>query len=123
MEMNYVIGVDFGTDSARAILVDAADGRELSSCTSYYKRWAKGLYCDTTIDRYRQHPLDYIESLEEVLKGVLAECPDKGRVKAIAIDSTGSSPCLADANLKPLSLYPEFAEDPDAMFVLWKDHT
>lgn len=123
MEMNYVIGVDFGTDSARAILVDAADGRELSSCTSYYKRWAKGLYCDTTIDRYRQHPLDYIESLEEVLKGVLAECPDKGGVKAIAIDSTGSSPCLADANLKPLSLYPEFAEDPDAMFVLWKDHT
>ncbi|MBR7003381.1 MAG: ribulokinase [Bacteroidales bacterium] len=123
MEKNYVIGIDFGTDSARAILVDVSDGREMASCTSYYKRWAKGLYCDTTIDRYRQHPLDYIESLEEVLTGVLSECPDKGRVKAISIDSTGSSPCLADANLKPLSLYPEFSEDPDAMFVLWKDHT
>lgn len=123
MEKNYVIGIDFGTDSARAILVDVSDGREMASCTSYYKRWAKGLYCDTTIDRYRQHPLDYIESLEEVLSGVLSECPDKGRVKAIAIDSTGSSPCLADSNLKPLSLYPEFSEDPDAMFVLWKDHT
>lgn len=123
MEKNYVIGIDFGTDSARAILVDVSDGREMASCTSYYKRWAKGLYCDTTIDRYRQHPFDYIESLEEVLTGVLSECPDKGRVKAISIDSTGSSPCLADANLKPLSLYPEFSEDPDAMFVLWKDHT
>lgn len=123
MEKNYVIGIDFGTDSARAILVDVSDGREMASCTSYYKRWAKGLYCDTTIDRYRQHPLDYIESLEEVLTGVLSECPDKGKVKAISIDSTGSSPCLADANLKPLSLYPEFSEDPDAMFVLWKDHT
>lgn len=123
MEENYVIGIDFGTDSARAILVDVSDGREMASCTSYYKRWAKGLYCDTSIDRYRQHPLDYIESLEEVLTGVLSDCPDKGRVKAIAIDSTGSSPCLADANLKPLSLYPEFSEDPDAMFVLWKDHT
>jgi L-ribulokinase len=123
MEENYVIGIDFGTDSARAILVDVSDGREMASCTSYYKRWAKGLYCDTTIDRYRQHPLDYIESLEEVLTGVLSECPDKGKVKAIAIDSTGSSPCLADADLKPLSLYPEFSEDPDAMFVLWKDHT
>ncbi len=123
MEENYVIGIDFGTDSARAILVDVSDGREMASCTSFYKRWAKGLYCDTTIDRYRQHPLDYIESLEEVLTGVLSECPDKGKVKAIAIDSTGSSPCLADADLKPLSLYPEFSEDPDAMFVLWKDHT
>ena len=123
MEKNYVIGIDFGTDSARAILVDVSDGREMASCTSYYRRWAKGLYCDTTIDRYRQHPLDYIESLEEVLTGVLSECPDKGKVKAISIDSTGSSPCLADANLKPLSLYPEFSEDPDAMFVLWKDHT
>ena len=123
MEKNYVIGIDFGTDSARAILVDVSDGREMASCTSYYKRWAKWLYCDTTIDRYRQHPLDYIESLEEVLTGVLSECPDKGKVKAISIDSTGSSPCLADANLKPLSLYPEFSEDPDAMFVLWKDHT
>ncbi len=123
MEENYVIGIDFGTDSARAILVDVSDGREMASCTSFYKRWAKGLYCDTTIDRYRQHPLDYIESLEEVLTGVLSECPDKGKVKAIAIDSTGSSPCLADADLKPLSLYPEFSEEPDAMFVLWKDHT
>ncbi|MBQ6286262.1 MAG: ribulokinase [Bacteroidales bacterium] len=123
MKNNYVIGIDFGTDSARAILVDAADGREMASCTSFYKRWGKGLYCDSTTDRYRQHPLDYIESLEEVLKGVLAECPDKGAVRAISIDSTGSSPCLADGNLKPLSLYPEYADNPDAMFVLWKDHT
>ncbi|MBR4756380.1 MAG: ribulokinase [Bacteroidales bacterium] len=123
MDKNYVIGVDFGTDSARAILVDACDGREMASCTSFYKRWGKGLYCDSSVDRYRQHPLDYIESLEEVLRGVLSECPDKAGVKAIAIDSTGSSPCLADGNLKPLSLYPEFAENPDAMFVLWKDHT
>lgn len=123
MKHDYVIGMDFGTDSARAILVDASNGEELASCTSFYKRWGKGLYCDSATDRYRQHPLDYLESLEEALKGVLAECPDKGSVKAISIDSTGSSPCLVDADLKPLSLHPEFAEDPDAMFVLWKDHT
>ena len=123
MEKYFVIGIDFGTDSARAILVDCSNGEELASCTSFYKRWGKGLYCDSSIDLYRQHPLDYHESLEEVLKGVLEACPDKGKVKAISIDSTGSSPCLADANMRPLSLYPEFSDNPDAMFVLWKDHT
>ncbi len=123
MRKNYVIGIDFGTDSARAILVDASNGEEIASRVSVFKRWEKGLYCDSSVDRYRQHPQDYLESLEDVLKGVLSECSDKTEIKSISIDSTGSTPCLTDASLKPLSLYPEFSDNPDAMFVLWKDHT
>lgn len=96
-----MIGIDFGTDSARAILVDASDGKEVASHVSMLKRWWKGLYCDSYSDRYRQHPQDYLDSLEEVLKGVLEMCPENKWVKAISIDSTGRSPCLTDADLTP----------------------
>ena len=57
---NYVIGVDYGTDSVRALLLDAADGSEVASAVFAYPRWAKGLYCDPAAGRFRQHPLDYL---------------------------------------------------------------
>ena len=124
--MKYTIGMDLGTDSARAVLYEATGpraGREVSVCTSLYVRWSQGLYCDPSETRFRQHPLDYLESVEEVLKGVIAGCPDKDAIVAIAVDTTGSTPCLTDANLVPLCFKPGFEEDPDAMFILWKDHT
>ncbi|MCQ2116069.1 MAG: ribulokinase [Bacteroidales bacterium] len=120
---DYVIGIDFGTDSARAILVDAADGTVLSGRTSMYPRWAKGLYCDARTQQFRQHPLDYIECLETVLKGVVAECPDPSAIRAIAVDTTASTPCFCDAQARPLALLEGFEENPNAMFVLWKDHS
>ncbi len=120
---NYVIGIDYGTDSARAILVDASDGRVLAGKTSFYPRWMKGLYCDAATQQFRQHPLDYVECLENVLKGVVAECPDPAAIRAICVDTTASTPCFCDAAARPLALNEGFEENPNAMFVLWKDHS
>lgn len=119
----YTIGIDYGTDSARAVLVDASDGRILASSTSPYRRWAAGRWCDAMSQQFRQHPSDYIECLESVLREVIAACPDPAGIKAIAVDTTGSTVCFTDACGMPLSLQPAFAEEPDAMFILWKDHT
>lgn len=122
---DYVIGIDYGTDSCRALIVDSANGREAASAVCRYPRWAEGLYCDPRSGRYRQHPLDYLESLERTVREALAAIPaDRpGTVRALAFDTTGSTPALTDERGVPLALTPRFAEDPDAMFVLWKDHT
>ncbi|HYQ01922.1 MAG TPA: ribulokinase [Polyangiaceae bacterium] len=120
-----VIGIDFGTDSVRSVVVDACDGSMLGTAVKYYPRWAKGLYCDAAKNRFRQHPLDYVESMTasviEALDQAGAEVAS--RVRGIGVDTTGSTPVLADQLGRPLALIPELADNPNAMFVLWKDHT
>ena len=123
MDRKLVIGMDFGTDSVRAVLVGVKDGREYANAVCNYPRWMKGLYCDSTEDRYRQHGLDYIEAMTDVLQKVVAACGDPGCIVAISMDTTASTPCLTDDRMVPLCLKPGYEEDPDAMFVLWKDHT
>ncbi len=121
----YTLGVDYGTDSVRTILVDASNGNEIAGSVFYYPRWKAGKYCDPLRNRFRQHPLDYIEGLETTVREVLGKAPAgvAGDVVAISVDTTGSTPVAVDRNGTPLSLVPEFAENPNAMFVLWKDHT
>jgi len=121
----YVIGLDYGSDSCRAVVVDANTGAEMASAVKYYPRWMEGKYCVPAANQYRQHPLDYIEGLEYTVKAALAKCPagTAEKVVGIAFDTTGSTPVFTDKNGTPLSLLPEFAENPNAMFVLWKDHT
>ena len=123
--MKYVIGFDYGTDSCRAVIVDAVNGNEVASSVKYYPRWKEGKYCNPQANKYRQHPLDYIETLEASVKEALSAAPagTAGNVTGIAFDTTGSTPVLTDAKGTPLSMLPEFAENPNAMFVLWKDHT
>lgn len=120
-----VIGIDYGTDSVRSVIVNVTTGRELASEVSYYQRWGAGLYCNPAKNQFRQHPLDYIEGLEASVKGALAKLPggSADQVVGIGIDTTGSTPCAVDQNGTPLSLKEEFKENPNAMFVLWKDHT
>ena len=118
-----VIGIDYGSDSARAVLVDVEDGRILSTVAALYPRWTEGKYCDPAASSFRQHPLDYVEVLHKVLNGVLEGCDCKDEIVGIGVDTTASTPALTDAEGTPLALKEKFAENPDAMFVLWKDHT
>ncbi len=124
-EPSYVIGVDYGTDSVRSILVNTADGYEVASSIFYYPRWKDGLYCNASRNQFRQHPLDYVEGLEHTIK----ECLHKvgttiaKQVKGISVDTTGSTPVAVDASGTPLALLPGFEHNPNAMFVLWKDHS
>lgn len=121
----YLLGLDFGTDSVRAVVVNAASGKEEANQVARYRRWQQGLYCDPARNRFRQHPSDYSEGLEEAVRGALAQLP-KGageRVLGIGIDTTGSTPCAVDRAGTPLALLPEFRENPNAMFILWKDHS
>lgn len=120
----YCIGIDYGTDSVRAILVDTNNGEELATSVYEYPRWSKGLYCEPSINQFRQHPLDYLEGLAYTVRELMEKVPEASRlVCAISIDTTGSTPVAVDKDGIPLSLLPEFEEDPDAMFILWKDHT
>ncbi len=121
----YVIGLDYGSDSARALVVNAETGEILSTSVKYYPRWKKGLYCVPSANQWRQHPKDYLEVLEATVTDALSKCsPDVAKgVVGIAFDTTGSTPAFTDESGTPLAMLPEFAENPNAMFVLWKDHT
>jgi L-ribulokinase len=125
MVNKYVIGVDYGTDSVRTVVVGTANGAIAATSVFEYPRWKKGLYCDPSLNQFRQHPLDYIEGLEQSvkdsLKGLSRDIIDN--IGGITIDTTGSTPVAVDREGVPLSLKPGFEDDPDAMFILWKDHT
>ena len=125
MTRKFVIGVDYGTDSVRSVVVDALNGETIGTSVFDYPRWKKGLYCDPSVNRFRQHPLDYIEGLEQSVKGALKGLSQKvtDNIEGITVDTTGSTPVAVDRDGTPLSLKPEFKDDPEAMFVLWKDHT
>jgi L-ribulokinase len=122
----FVIGVDYGTDSVRSVIVNAANGKELASSVFYYPRWQEGLYCNAAQNQFRQHPLDYVEGLEETIKNcikIAGGASVTSAIKAISVDTTGSTPVAVNASGMPLALMPGFENNPNAMFVLWKDHT
>jgi L-ribulokinase len=125
MAKKYVIGIDYGTDSVRSVVVDTTNGEISGTAVFEYPRWKKGLYCDPAANRFRQHPLDYVEGLEETVKGALKGLSPEiiKNIAGITVDTTGSTPVAVDRKGTPLSLKPEFKDDPDAMFILWKDHT
>ena len=121
----YVLGIDFGSDSARAVIVDAYTGEELATSFKVYSRWAAGKYCNPAKNEYRQHPLDYIEATEYIIKEALSIAgPEVAQnIAGISFDTTGSTPALVNQNGVPLALTAGFEENPNAMFILWKDHS
>ncbi|MGD0341934.1 MAG: ribulokinase [Bacteroidales bacterium] len=125
MANKYVIGIDYGTDSVRSVVVDTTNGKIEGTSVFEYPRWKKGLYCDPSSNRFRQHPLDYIEGLEQSVKGALKGLNSDviNNIAGITVDTTGSTPVAVNKAGIPLSMTAGFENDPDAMFVLWKDHT
>jgi len=125
MAKKYVIGIDYGTDSVRSVVVDTTDGKIVGTSVFEYPRWKKGQFCDPSINQFRQHPLDYTEGLEQSVKGAIKGLAPEivNNISGITVDTTGSTPVAVDKQGTPLSLKPGYENNPDAMFVLWKDHT
>jgi len=123
--MAYTIGVDYGTDSVRALVVDTETGEEMGTHVFEYPRWKEGKFCDPSANLFRQHPLDYLEGLEVSIVGALEECGSDiaKKVVGISVDTTGSTPVAVNRQGTPLALLSGFEDNPNAMFVLWKDHT
>ncbi|WP_179021859.1 ribulokinase [Winogradskyella forsetii] len=124
MNKTYVIGLDYGSDSVRAVLIDTQNGAELASEVFWYPRWKAQKYCNPGINQFRQHPLDHIEGLEHTITSVISQSgvtPET--IVSICIDTTGSSPLPLTKDGTPLALVDGFKENPNALMVLWKDHT
>jgi len=124
-EKTYGIGMDFGTDSVRAVLVSYETGAILGTADAYYRRWKKLRYCNPSEAKFRHHPKDYLEALEESLTALVSQFSSDVRaaVGSIAVAATGSTVCPVDKQGSPLALQQQLAEDPDCMFSLWKDHS
>lgn len=124
-EKKYLIGLDFGSDSVRAVIVSAQNGKEKGSGVAYYKQWMDGAFSDPSKSMFRQHPSDYINAMTNAVKSAIADSEDgiASKIIGIGVDTTGSTPAPVDKNGEILALKPEFWENPNAMFILWKDHT
>ena len=129
MSNGYTIGLDFGTNSVRALVVDVSNGRELGSAVHNYARGEAGILLDhDKPDLARQSPMDYLAGIEaSVVAALEAARNDKDflatKVIAIGVDTTGSTPMPIDKKAAPLAAQGSFANDLDAQAWLWKDHT
>lgn len=121
--MSIVLGMDFGTDSVRVIAVDSENGRQVAEGSANYPRWGRKEYCDASAQCFRQHPLDHMEAMIAAVRSMVAgmDPADWQRISAIGVDATGSTACPVDRSGKPLALLDAFADDPLAMFHMWKD--
>ena len=125
----YAIGVDYGTNSVRALVVDAATGAELATAVYSYPSGEAGILLDPKDPNLaRQNPSDYVEgffaAVGEAMRAA-RQTPgfDAARVAGIGIDTTGSTPIPVDRAGTPLAFHPEFKNDLAAQAWLWKDHT
>lgn len=123
-----VIGVDFGTASVRAVVVDTTTGDELGVGEFAYRLGDDGVITDSSDGHLaRQSARDYLDglrnSIHRALEAAEADGFDRDRVAAIGVDTTGSSPMPVDGAGMPLALDDRFADDANAMTWLWKDHT
>jgi L-ribulokinase len=129
MSAKFTIGLDYGTNTVRALIVDASDGREVATAVWGYAHGTQGVILGRDPNLARQHPADYIRGAEVVIRQALAAAKRtvKGfradQVVGIGVDTTGSTPLAVDAKGQPLAFNQRFARNPAAMAWLWKDHT
>ena len=126
----YSIGLDFGTNSCRSVIIDISDGRELGTTVFDYPSGELGILTDPSDPNVaRQNPQDYIDGLKFVITGSLEEARvndpefDANEVIGIGVDTTGSTPVPVDESGTPLALSDKFKNNLNAMVWLWKDHT
>ena len=129
MAKHYAVGLDYGTNSCRALIVDLADGRELASAVFPYPSGEAGILLDPRDPNVaRQNPADYLAGFKAVRQALgkarkADPAFDAAQVIGIGVDTTGSTPLPVDAEGTPLALTPAFAGDLNAMAWLWKDHS
>ena len=125
----FTLGLDYGTNSVRCLIVRCADGKELGSCVVNYASGRQGVLLDPKDHHLaRQYPGDYLIGLEKSVKGALAQARKTrgfhaSRIIGLGVDTTGSSPIPVDANNVPLALAKKWRKNLNAQCWLWKDHT
>ncbi|HEX3797241.1 MAG TPA: ribulokinase [Verrucomicrobiae bacterium] len=125
----YAIGLDYGTNSVRALVVGVADGNEIATSVWNYAHGDQGVILSADPNLARQHPADYVIGTEVAIKEALAFARENVRdfsgdqVIGLGVDTTGSTPIPVDAEGHPLALNKRFEKNPAAMAWLWKDHT
>ena len=126
---NYAIGLDYGTNSVRTLIVNIANGREVASAVWNYEHGTQGVILSRDPNLARQHPADYVKGAEVTIKKALAQAKRAVRgfvpnqIIGIGVDTTGSTPLPVDRHGIPLAFDKRFAKHPAAMAWLWKDHT
>ncbi len=129
MNSAYTIGLDYGTNSVRTLIVNTANGREVATAVWNYEHGTQGVILSRDPNLARQHPADYVRGAEATIKKALAMAKRAVRgfkpeqVIGIGVDTTGSTPIPVDAQGRPLAFDKRFAKNPAAMAWLWKDHT
>jgi L-ribulokinase len=129
MSAKYSLGLDYGTNSVRTVVVNTANGREVATAVWNYAQGTQGVILSRDPNLARQHPGDYVTGAEKTIKAALASAKKKVRgfqadqVIGIGVDTTGSTPIPVDRTGRPLALDRKFAKNPAAMAWLWKDHT
>jgi L-ribulokinase len=129
MTRKYSIGLDYGTNSVRALVVDVTSGREVGTAVWNYEHGDAGVVLSRDPNLARQHPADYVKGTHVAIKKALADARKTvgeflpGDVIGIGVDTTGSTPLPVDRQGQPLAMSPRFTDNPAAMAWLWKDHT
>ncbi len=129
MSAKYVIGLDYGTNSVRSLIVDTKRGREIASAVWNYSHGTQGVILARDPNLARQHPEDYMTGAEQTIRKALSAAKravagfKAADVIGIGVDTTGSTPLPVDQNGRPLAFQKRFAKEPAAMAWLWKDHT
>ncbi len=128
--MPYTIGLDYGTNSVRCLVVNVADGSEIGTAVYEYDSGQAGILLDSADHNLaRQNPADYINGLEQTITEAMAQAKkidslfDADKIVGVGVDTTGSTPIPVDKEGVPLALQPEFTDNLNAYVWLWKDHT
>ena len=126
----YTIGLDYGTNSCRALIVDIDDGTELASSVFLYPSGENGIILDSSDPNLaRQNPKDYLDGITATILGAIQKAKKNNpsfnsfNIVGIGVDTTGSSPIPVDKQGNPLSFSEKFKNNPNAMCWLWRDHT